>query len=144
MKLNTINRTQFLFYIIAAAATTTSLAHAGTDYRCTIERIYDADNEKSQIAFQRNQYIGKQFTVDRRSGVMIGALRNSFMTKPVVVDSGSKDDSFKVVTTMRRDQGIGAGSNIYALVVNEHVDSPKKPFSFLMNDTVYFGGCVHF
>lgn len=136
---------QFLLSLVVTAATTAPFAHAGTDYRCTIERIYDADGDKSQlIDGQRKLYIGREFTVDRSSGVMIGALKNSYMTEPVVVDRGSKDNSFKAVTTMRRDQGVGAGSTIYALVVKEYVESPQKPFAFLTDDTVYFGSCVHF
>lgn len=140
-----MTRIQFLLSLVVTATTTAPFAHAGTDYRCTIQRIYDADGDKSQlIDGQRKLYIGKEFTVDRRSGVMIGALKNSYMTEPVVIDRGSKDNSFKAVTTMRRDQGVGAGSTIYALVVKEYVESPQKPFAFLTDDTVYFGSCAHF
>ncbi len=138
-------RLQFLLALVVAATVTTSLAHAGTDYRCTVERVYDADGDKSPlIDGQRKLYIGKEFTVDRRSGVMVGALKNSYVTEPVVIDRGSEDNSFKAVTTMRRDQGVGAGSTIYALVVKEYVEKPQKPFVFLTDDTVYFGSCVHF
>ena len=69
---------------------------------------------------------------------------NSYATKPQVIDSGSKDNAFKVVTTMRIEQGAGAGSNIYALTVNEYDKSQKKPFIFLNNDVVFFGACEHF
>lgn len=135
----------FLFLIVTAAIFTVSFAHAGTDYRCRIERVYDADGDKSSlIDGERKLYVGKEFTVDRSSGIMIGALKNSYVTEPVVVDSGSKDNSFKSVTTMRRDQGAGAGSSVFSLVVKEYADTPKKPFVFLSNDTVYFGNCVHF
>ncbi|MCE5181253.1 MAG: hypothetical protein LLG15_05585 [Betaproteobacteria bacterium] len=134
----------FLSFVLTATATA-SFAHAGTDYRCTVERIYDADGEKSQlIEGQRKLYMGKEFTVDRRSGVMIGALKNSYITEPVMVDRGSKDNSFKAVTTMHRDQGVGAGSTVSTLVVKEYAESPQKPFAFLSDDTVYFGSCVHF
>ncbi|MNP71044.1 hypothetical protein D3C76_1673700 [compost metagenome] len=75
---------------------------------------------------------------------MIGVLKNSYMTKPVVIDRGSKDNSFKAVTTMRRDQGVGAGSTVCTLVVKEYAESPQKPFAFMADDTVYFGSCVQF
>ncbi|WP_262111457.1 hypothetical protein [Aeromonas sp. Marseille-Q5825] len=139
-----MTRIQF-FSLVLTSAATVSFAHAGTDYRCTVERIFDADGDNSQlIDGQRKLYIGKEFTVDRRSGVMMGALKNSYMTKPVVVDRGSKDNSFKAVTTMRRDQGVGAGSTVFALVVKEYAESPQKPFAFMSDDTVYFGSCVQF
>ncbi|MBU1224120.1 MAG: hypothetical protein KKA22_01195 [Gammaproteobacteria bacterium] len=140
-----MKRIAFLFLIVTAATFTVSFAHAGTDYRCTIERVYDADGDKSSlIDGERKLYVGKEFTVDRSSGAMIGALKNSYVTEPVVVDRGSKDNSFKSVTTMRRDQGAGAGSSVFSLVVKEYADTSKKPFVFLSNDTVYFGNCVHF
>ena len=75
---------------------------------------------------------------------MAGALKNSYATKPQVIDSGSKDNAFKVVTTMRIEQGAGVGSNIYALTINEYDKSPKKPFIFLDNDVVFIGACEHF
>jgi len=128
-----------------AVVITASSAHAGTDYRCVVERIYDADGDKSKlIDGERKLFIGKEFTVDRKSGVMIGALKNSYMTEPVVIDHGSKDNSFKAVTTMRRDQGVGAGSAVFTLVIKEYADPPQKPFAFLADGTVFFGSCVHF
>jgi hypothetical protein len=140
-----MKRTSSLLAIFAAAAFAAPFAHAGTDYRCTIERIYDAEGDSSPLVDARRKlFVGKEFTVDRRSGVMIGALKNSFLTEPLVVDRGSKDNSFKAVTTMRRDQGVGAGSTVYALVVKEFSGTPKKPFVFLDDDMVYFGSCVHF
>lgn len=75
---------------------------------------------------------------------MAGALKNSGMTKPQVIDRGSNENSFKVVTTMRKDQGLGPGSNISALTIREFDDSQKKPFVFLSDDKVFFGTCEHF
>lgn len=86
----------------------------------------------------------KEFTVDRRSGVMAGSLKNSYATDPVVIDSGSKGNYFKAIATMRRDQGAGAGSTVFTLVVKEYDDMPKKPFVFLADVIVYFGTCVYF
>jgi hypothetical protein len=120
-------------------------AMAGDDYRCTIERVaHSHANAASQLEFLKKTYVGRQFTVERRTGLMAGALKNSFVTSPQVVDVGSKDNSFKVVTTLRLDQGAGRGSNVYALVVDEFVEGPSKPFVFLENEVVYFGNCEHF
>ena len=75
---------------------------------------------------------------------MAGALKNSYVTKPQVIDPGSKGNAFKVVTTMRLEQGAGAGSNVYVLTINEYSSSPKKPFVFVENDEVFLGVCEHF
>lgn len=134
------------YFLTAAAATfIPTSAHAGTDYRCTIEKINDVDGDESTvIEAHRKFYIGKEFTVDRRSGLMAGALKNAYATQPVVVDSGSKGNSFKAVTTMRRNKGAGAGSTVFTLVVKEFAETPKKPFVFLSDVTVYFGNCIYF
>jgi len=87
----------------------------------------------------RKAYVGQEFTVDRVTGRMTGALRNSFDAKPQVVDQGSKDSAFKVVTTEK----VHVGSIVFALVIDEFVASSRKPFVFLRNTDVFFGSCVH-
>jgi len=114
-------------------------AIAATDYRCTIERTDSATEYPVSHLF-----IGKQFTVERRTGLMAGALKNSYVTAPKVIDPGSTENSFKVVTTMQLHQGLGVGSAVYALVVNEYQNGPRKNFVFLEGDNVYFGWCEHF
>lgn len=117
----------------------TANVSASVDYRCKIERVVAASDGKTN-----QMYIGKQFSVDRQTGLMIGALKNAYVTDPQVIDHGSPETSFKVVTTMRKDQGAGAGSNIYALTINEFQDGPIKPFIFLNNDEAFMGWCEHF
>ena len=121
-------------------------AEANSDYKCTIKRISTAEDAPNSTlkSYEKDGYIGKQFTVERRTGNMVGAIKNSYVTRPQVIDSGSKDNSFKVVTTMRLEDGAGWGTNIYALTINEYIKSPTKPFVFLENDVVFFGTCEHF
>lgn len=115
------------------------------DYHCKIERVGTADNlATARLEWNEKTYLGKEFAVERRTGVMTGALKNSYITRPEVIDFGSDENSFKVVTTLRREQGAGRGSNAYLLVVNEYTKGSKKPFVFVDNDDVYFGSCVHF
>ena len=114
-------------------------AWASPDYRCTVERAVSAS--ESSLA---PMYIGKQFNVERNTGLMAGALKNSYVTEPQVIDHGSSENSYKVVTTMRKDQGAGAGSSLFALTINEYADGVRKPFVFLSDSDVYFGWCEHF
>lgn len=134
-----------LSLVFALSAFVVTSAQAGEDYRCIIERIHSADGEETPtLKMYRKAFIKQEFTVDRQTGIMVGSLKNSYTTKPVVIDQGSSENSFKVVTTMRLDQGIGAGSNIYSLIIKEYDEAARKPFVFLENSMVYFGGCVHF
>lgn len=128
-----------------AAVALSGVASANSDYRCTIERLeISFSPSKSVLELMRDTYVGKQFTVERRSGLMAGALKNSFVTSPQVIDVGSKDNSYKVVTTLRLGQGAGHGSNVYTLIIGEYFDTDRKPFLFAQNDTLYFGTCEHF
>ena len=113
----------------------------GPDYRCNVERMAKASGEIDK--FDRKIYLNKEFTVERRTGMMSGALKNSYITDPIVIDYGSTGNAYKIVTTMRVDQGIGEGSNIFALNILEYKQSPQKPFVFLSNEMVFLGtACV--
>lgn len=128
--------------MVALVAATTN-AWASSDYLCTIERAVSAQQSESHAKYTQ-MYIGKQFTVERQTGLMAGALKNSYVTAPQVISYGSTGESFKAVTTMRKDQGAGAGSNIYALTIDEYQEGPVKPFIFLENSDAYLGQCEHF
>ncbi|MFN9012612.1 MAG: hypothetical protein ACK5XU_11240 [Pseudomonadota bacterium] len=120
-------------------------AQALADYRCTIDRIQTAPNLPGPSRqFLESTYLGKAFTVDRRTGVTSGAVKNNVVVAPVVLDSGDKDSAFKSVALMPREKGAGASSNVYTLVINEFEAGRAKPFAYLHNATVYFGQCMHF
>jgi hypothetical protein len=139
--MNLITRTSLL----GALASATTLAVALPDYRCSIERVHGVAPDTDPVIIQeRKLKIGREFNVERTTGMMVGVLKNSFATRPQVIDKGSKDNAFKAVTTMRLDQGAGSGSAVYTLVINEYRESAKKPFVFLSGDIVYFSNCTHF
>lgn len=120
-------------------------AHADTNYRCTIAQRVSASPESESVRMAQDRaHIGKQFAVDRHSGVMTGVLKNAYAVDPQVVDFGSGERAYKVVTAMKPDDGAGFGSNVYALVINEQDAAAQKPFVFLENDKVYLGQCAHF
>lgn len=122
--------------LLTLAATTN--VWAAEDYRCTIESTVAAKEKPINRI-----YIGKQFTVEKRTGLMAGILKNSYVTDPQVIDYGSTENSYKAVATMRKDQGAGVGSSIYALTINEYDEGDRKPFIFLQNDEAFLGWCEH-
>jgi hypothetical protein len=119
-------------------------SRAGDDYRCTIERFYQAQ-EETDPAYKAllSTFKGKQFTVDRASGITVGALKNSVDAKPHVIDQGRKDNSYKVVSAAGSTE-ILPGSILTALNVMEFIEGEKKPFNYMINDGVFFGTCEHF
>lgn len=120
------------------------IAYAGDDYRCTISNVTLVDGTTGARHQMYKSSVGAMFTVERESGLIAGALKNSYRTKPQVIDRGSKENSYKVVTTMKLHEGAGLGTTIHVLIVKEFEPTPKKPFVFLENDAVYFGTCEHF
>ena len=118
---------------------------ASDDYRCTIERVvtptHDSDSVQKMLTAQ---YVSKSFTVERRTGLMAGALKNSFEKPPLVVDQGSKANSYKVIATLKVGEPGVVGSSVKVLVVNEFSAGAKKPFLYLDLDVVYSGTCEHY
>jgi hypothetical protein len=124
-----------------------SNVNAGTDtddYICTIERVSQATGDfGSTYELLNKVFVGRQFTVDRTSGVTIGTLKNSLNSKPMIIDPGSSENSFKVVSAITASQNF-PGTFVTALNVMGFVDGEKKPFNYMINDEVYFGTCVSF
>lgn len=128
----------------ALACLAATAAHAAPNYRCTITQRVTAGTESPGIrTAQEKAHIGRQFSVDRKTGIMTGSLMNAYAVEPNVIDEGSAESAFKVVTTIRRDEGAGFGTAVYALTVNEQENAAQKTFVFLENDKVYLGQCVH-
>ena len=120
-------------------------AFSASDYRCLVAQRISAGQESLDVQkMHENRYIGKEFTVERQTGLMAGILKFSSFTKPQVIDSGSTENSFKVISSMRAKEGLGWGTSIYALTINEYERTDKKSFVFLENDAVYLGTCRHF
>jgi len=131
--------------VIAALCVHSEAGHAaGGQLRCTIARIEQSptDQAATNILLEyRKSYIGKQFTVEKATGVMTGALTNTSVNAPQVIDSGSKSNPYKVITILYRYQGVGEGSMIYILVVDEFSKAAEKPFTFYDGYRVHFGTC---
>lgn len=132
-----------LMLVLAAAS---SSAQALPDYRCKIQAVHAADEGKpdSLVHGLRKTWIGTEFSVSRKTGAMTGALRNNYWNEPQVIDRGSINvNSFKAVTTLRPNEGLGPGSAVHVLVINEHLETTEKTFTFMNESEVYFGVYRH-
>ena len=115
------------------------------DYLCTIQRVASALYAAGDLhELDKKVYVGKKFTISRLTGSMSGALRSPLVVAPIVVDYGSSENSFKVVTAMNQQQSIGPGTLLETLTVSEYIESAQKPFVVASGESVYFGICEHF
>lgn len=117
-------------------------ANAAPDYRCIIEKRISASPELPAIqSAQEKAHIGKHFSVEKKTGIVSGALKNAFLEEPQIIDDGSSGQAYKVVSTIRPGESDVYGPGIYALIIDESANAAQKPFVFMENGVVYFGQC---
>jgi hypothetical protein len=113
---------------------------ASNDYECAITNAVQPNINGELYEMGDSSVIGKEFTVDRATGIMVGTLKNNQVNAPVIVDIGSTENSFKAVTTMRGSRT----SNVHVLTIQEWIKGKKKPFVYLHDATVFYGACTHY
>jgi hypothetical protein len=134
----------FALSVVIISIGNVNASQGGDDYRCTIERFSQAQGDIGpSYKMLKEGFVGKQFTVDRASGITVGVLKNSTNSSPTVIDRGNRENSFKVVSMLSADQGM-PGTTVTALNVMEFVEGSRKPFNFMINDAVFFGTCEPF
>ena len=91
-------RTSMTFTFLVLSQIFPAMSHAGDDYKCVIDkRMAESDGSDAVRQMNESYYLGKEFTIERATGLMAGALKNSYVTKPTVVDYGAeKVNSYKV------------------------------------------------
>lgn len=118
------------------------VANANADYRCTIEKRISASPEPPAIqAAQEKAHLGKHFSVEKKTGIVSGALKNAFLEEPQIIDDGSSGQAYRVVSTIKPGESDVYGPGIYALIIDESASAAQNPFVFLENGVVYFGQC---
>ncbi|UQN45186.1 hypothetical protein [Agarivorans sp. B2Z047] len=110
------------------------------DYKCKVTSAFQVGTNGQRVENVLASMVGSEFTVDRSTGLMVGSLKNSYVTSPKILDFGSSENAFKAITVMKND----LTSNVYVLVVEEYIEDANKPFVFTNNSDIYYGTCTHF
>jgi len=126
--------------LTAALLILSTYVYSLEDYKCKVASAFQVDTNGKRIENVLASMVGSEFTVDRSTGLMVGSLKNSYVTSPKILDLGSSENAFKVITVMKND----LTSNVYVLVVEEYIEDVNKPFVFTNNSDVYYGTCTHF
>ena len=111
---------------------------AGDAYKCTVKQTAGLrDNgEMSETNFSK-LYLGKEFVVDKRTGLMNGGLSNhNAYGQPKVIDYGSSQQSFKVITIFNPMTAVDY------LYVEEFKANSEKPFIFITCQDIFSGICI--
>ena len=131
------------FYIYALFLLTmlANSAHAGSDLSCTITGVSEltANGELESLAGKKNYYetaIGAQFIVQRDQGFMAGRFVSNAGWKVTVIDPGSAQQSYKVISNK-----LNGRVQAQFLEVRLQEKSDKKPF-FLLAAEIIYGYCT--
>jgi hypothetical protein len=132
---STMHSLQILFGF-AAVFIFASEGYAGShSYVCTVEGFNRLTHEGTLKASLDDPIIGKEFTVDRKSGKIIGRYIGSDAFDLQVLDPGSLNQSFKVMGTTR------PFLHVLYLQIEEFVEEGLKPFLLIDGSLVYSGRC---
>lgn len=128
-------------YIVLSALFTvllSSRAYAAQEgYVCHIDAFSRLQNDGTMNLDTTDPIVGKEFTVDRRSGEVLGRYISSNGFRTEVLDAGSKQQSFKVIA--KNSFGF---LHIMYLEIMEFSDQLSKPFLLVIGSVVYSGRCT--
>ena len=115
--------------------------HAGSDLSCTITGVSEltANAELEALAGKKNYYetaVGAQFIVQRDQGFMAGRFVSNAGWKVTVIDQGSAQQSYKVVSNKPSGR-----VQTQFLEVRLQEKGDKKPF-FLLATEILYGYCT--
>jgi len=104
------------------------MCFAFNDFKCTIKDAVHLEdngtlNHKSDIV---TGYLGKEFTVNRKTGLITGAGINNSMSgqMPTVYDYLPQENGYKAVTLYKPN------NTVDYLQINQYSENKEKPFFF--------------
>lgn len=124
--------------ILTALFATSTTAYAIDAYKCAVSQTGDLQDsgEISESNFTRLSN-GNEFVVDKGTGRIKGGLSNdNAFGQPQVLDYGSSEQAFKVLTVFKPN------ITINYLYIQEFNESEEKPFMFVSGSEIYSGKCV--
>lgn len=131
----------FCTYAVLLLTMLANSAYAGSDLTCTITGVTEltANGELEPLAGKKNYYetaIGAQFIIQRDQGLMAGRFVSNAGWKVTVIDQGSAQQSYKVISNK-----LNGRVQAQFLEVRLQEKSDKKPF-FLLAAEIIYGYCV--
>jgi hypothetical protein len=127
-------------YVFVCLFLLASVARGAGAYKCTVKGGSNlTEAGRLDATASASAYVGAEFTLDRGTGRMSGALTNHGASgKPQVLDPGSTEQAYKAVTLFK------PFTSVDLIYVKEFADSPIKPFMFITGENVLTGTCVHY
>jgi hypothetical protein len=132
---------QIVFTMSLLALLLCSPSHAESDLTCTFSGASEinAEGYLEALAGKKNYYetvAGAEFIVQREKGLMMGRFVNNSGWKVTVLDTGSSQNSYKVLSTRTSGR---VQSQFFEVRLQEK--GPKKPFVLVAAEVLH-GTCT--
>lgn len=131
------------YLILLIAPLFSCLSYAGAySYSCEINGEYTFGSDGKLVPADPKIYLGKKFSVERKSGVVLGGgVGNSSYPSKSVIDTGSKQQAYKLIWISKEVVGTNGGRNAVYLSVKEYNENDTKAFSMIVGSEVLSGVC---
>jgi hypothetical protein len=128
-----------IFLVFITLSFYSGVLQAGAEgYVCKVAARTHLTDTGTLSSDPKSEWIGDVFTVDRKSGKIIGTSIKSDDYKTEVIDVGSSKWSFKAIGKT----GDMFGTLVMYLEVWEHRKGSPKPFILVDSVVMYSGTCV--
>ena len=112
------------------------------EYHCTIKSVFTLTGNGNLKSYD-DKSILKSFLVDKNSGLVKGNwLGNEVWPTKTIIDSGSSEQSFKLLTLSADVIGTNGGKHAQYLQVEEFAETLEKPFMWTDGNFVVTGVCT--
>jgi hypothetical protein len=128
---------------LATLSTLVSPAHAGPfSYECEIKSVQQLSDEGFLVEGLPIYKVGDSFHIERATGVVLGGgIGNSSYPVRQVLDPGSAESGYKLLTLSNTVPGTDGSRNAIYIEVKEWAEAFIKPFVVFTGTHVIAGAC---
>ena len=111
------------------------------EYHCAIKSVFKLTSDGILKSYSSPSLL-TTFLVDKNSGLVKGYwINNEVWVTKTIIDSGSSEQSFKLLILSRDVVGPNGGKHAQYLQVEEYVETFEKPFTHINGSIVTTGAC---
>jgi hypothetical protein len=127
---------------LVSSAADDSARAASSSYICTIETYQYPGDENPGDRYLGELALETTVAIDRRTGATIHpVLGNTSFRKTTVLNAGSNDWSFKVLSESGTGSGAPVGGHVIYVEVEEWAEGFRKPFLAVAQGIAFLGYC---
>ena len=132
----------FLLTVIFALFNSYSSWGGEKEYFCTIKSVFKLTSDGILKSYSSPSLL-TTFLVDKNSGLIKGYwVFNEYLPTKTIIDSGSSEQSFKLLSLSADVPETNGGKHAMYLEVKEYAETREKPFMHIDGNIVRTGVCT--